>query len=549
MEKKNELLQVLFTVDDKLVPMPGQVVIAAAESTWNDFGYRIRCTFKACISDSLESIEGNMLIGFLPWKDASKSDIDTFHERRASLAGLIKDTGEKVASPEQLPPFFTLLPDLKSYRFVVDRLTPRGADLFFKSVNDLVIYQLVKNDWIDKALETDVFKRGFMRNSEPFFAFNNADSILGGLEEEDFSAISKSLDLSFFLDGFEAPHEIKLRFSEQGLIPRRINVLIGKNGLGKSQALKHFCRAALRYDDKGLSLKDVSNDHGRPMISRVLAIATPGETRNTFPDERRKTQKLFYRRLNLTRGGNQKTSRSVGETLVQLARSEDDIGENRRWDLFLGAVEKSLPVDAIHIALKSGGFIPLQGFDRGSEQTVLDRWGDVDPKLEPRVQVEDSYHPLSSGQLTFFKFALLCCLYIENGSFVLMDEPETHLHPNLISEFVELLDYLLEHTGSQAILATHSAYFVREVPKEQVHVFQQRENGIVSVDQPRLRTFGATVDSISQFVFGEDAEIRLVDKVYEKVKGRDFASVDAELSDQLSLSALMGLRRKLESTE
>lgn len=545
MEDKITSLQIFFA-DDELVPLPGQVVISPIESNWNDYGYRIRCVFKAYLSEDIDPIEGEMLIGFLPPLEASKTEQEGFYEQRSTLADLINESGKSAATPEDLPAFFTLLPDLKSYRYVVDRLNPEGADLFLKCVNDLVVHKQAKNRWIGKALATDVFKRGFMRNSEPFFAFNNADSVLGGVEEENFSAISKSLNLSFSLEGYQNPHKINLRFSDQGLIPRRINVLIGKNGLGKSQTLKYFCRAALRYQDPEVSLKDSVKRRGRPMISRVLAIATPGETGNTFPPERKKSQKLFYRRLNLTRNGRASTSRSIGEALVQLARSEEFIGENERWDLFLDALQKSLPVDSLVITLENGEHIPLTRFAKGSEQAKLDRWGSVDPKIEPHLKLSDNTYPLSSGQLTFFKFALLCCLYIENGSFVLMDEPETHLHPNMISDFVELLDFLLEHTGSQAILATHSAYFVREVPKEQVHVFQDHGDGVITVDQPRLRTFGATVDSISQFVFGEDADIRLTDKIYEKIKGRTFESVDDELSDQLSLAALMQLRRRLE---
>jgi len=544
MESNRDLLQVLFA-DEDTVPLTGQVIISPVNSRgWNDFGYQIKCIFKVYVSDDVVPIEGDMLIGFLPPKEATKSEQDKW---RPSLGELMKGSGRSAPTPEHLPHFFTLLPNLKNYRNVVESLGPKYAEVFLKSVNDLVVYKEEKNDWISKALTTEVFSRGFMRNSEPFFAFNNADSVLGGVEEEDFTAISEALDLSFSLEGFQNPHKINFRFSNEGVIPRRINVLIGKNGLGKSQALKYFCRAALRYQDKHLSLAEAGNDLNRPMISRVLAVATPGETQNTFPAERIKSQKLFYRRLNLTRNSQSKTSRSIGETLVQLARSAEYIGENERWDLFLGALQKSLPVDSLVIPLKNGEYTSLKRFTHGGEQDQLDRWASVDPKIEPRLKISENTYPLSSGQLTFFKFALLCCLYIENGSFVLMDEPETHLHPNMISDFVELLDYLLEHTGSHAILATHSAYFVREVPKEQVHVFQQQDDGLISIDQPRLRTFGATVDSISQFVFGENAEIRLTDKIYEKVKGRNFESVDAELSDQLSLAALMDLRRRLEA--
>ncbi|MHC5791870.1 AAA family ATPase, partial [Streptococcus pyogenes] len=86
----------------------------------------------------------------------------------------------------------------------------------------------------------------------------------------------------------------------------------------------------------------------------------------------------------------------------------------------------------------------------------------------PTIAGQDDEYPLSSGQLSFFKFALLACLHIENGSFVLLDEPETHLHPSMISDFITLLDNILERTGSYALIATHSTYFVREVAREQV---------------------------------------------------------------------------------
>jgi energy-coupling factor transporter ATP-binding protein EcfA2 len=127
-----------------------------------------------------------------------------------------------------------------------------------------------------------------------------------------------------------------------------------------------------------------------------------------------------------------------------------------------------------------------------------------------------------------------------------MDEPETHLHPNLISDFVNLLDFILENTGSQAILATHSAYFVREIPKEQVHVFQMHSENTISIENPRLNTFGATVDSISQFVFLEDSEVELTEKIISKIGNRIFEDIEEELSKHISLAALMNIRRRIE---
>jgi len=519
-----------------------QILIVPDEDSWNDFGYKIRCRYFARLSENYEIIKGTILIGFLPSSDVPIFEQESRKENRTSLKKVLQASRLKTSPirSSDISFFFSMLPEMQSYRDLIKKIGVDDASLFLKSVNDLVITKAASPKWYEEALDTDVFKLGFMRNSEQFFAFNNAETVLQGAEYENFSAISKGLSLRFKLEGFSEPYDIKLNFETNSLVPRRISVLIGKNGVGKSESLKAFCRGALQYKDKGLSLVDDNGE--RPLINRIIALATPGETTNTFPSERTKTQKLFYRRLTLTRKG----TRTIGETLVQLARSDDFIGENSRWKLFYNAIKEILPVENLVIKLKSGSDIPLKSVGSGGgEQQKLDRWSQISSNSDPFIKFGENLYPLSSGQLTFFKFSLMCCLYIENGSFVLMDEPETHMHPNMISDFIGLLDYVLEHTGSFSLIATHSAYIVREVPSEQVLVMSLVGSKVVS-DIPRLPTFGATVDSISQFIFQEETEVRLSEKIYDRIKGKSFKEVEEELSQQISLSALMRLQRMME---
>ncbi|MCC2616171.1 ATP-binding protein [Aestuariibacter halophilus] len=539
-----ELLQVLFSLNKTAehVPLPGQVIISPAETSWNDFGYKIRCEFKVCISEKHKPMEGSMLIGFMaPDKMEEKEEL-LFYEQKETLSEHLKKSNNEVVDQEGLPPFFTLLPDMQSYRDLYGEFGRDGSELFLRSVNDLSQYKDTDAKWVKKAIDTEVFKLGFMRNSEPYFAFHNAGSILAGEELQTEVGISSSLDLKFQLEGFNEPHQLALRYNHDSIVPKRICVVIGKNGVGKSESLKAFCRGALQRKDKGLSLVD--SEGRRPKINRIIAIATPGETSNTFPPENKATQKLFYRRLVLTRKG----THNVGDCLVQLARSSDEIGGNSRVELFLKALaETGLDPKEVCVQLKSDRFLSLERFlHGGGEQDTLNWWANVDSARDPKVKKGESFYPLSSGQLTFVKFALLSCLYIENGTFVMMDEPETHMHPNMIVDFIGLLDFLLEKTGSQALIATHSAYFVREVPNEQVVVLSMLEDRVVA-DRPRLPTFGATVDSISQFVFQEDTEIRLSEKLYDKVKGKKFAEVEQQFGNEISLSALMRLKRMMEA--
>ena len=109
---------------------------------------------------------------------------------------------------------------------------------------------------------------------------------------------------------------------------------------------------------------------------------------------------------------------------------------------------------------------------------------------------------LSSGEYAMLRFAAQAAAAIEKGSLLLLDEPETHLHPNFISDLMEILDNLLQSTRSIAVIATHSAYVVRETPRRRVNILTLEDRQI-SIDTPRMQTFGATIDSISQFVFGD----------------------------------------------
>ncbi|EJL1359032.1 AAA family ATPase, partial [Escherichia coli] len=179
-----------------------------------------------------------------------------------------------------------------------------------------------------------------------------------------------------------------------------------------------------------------------------------------------------------------------------------------------------------------------------NEEKQLDIWSNIEDNVEPRIAGDEGVYPMSSGQLSYFKFALLACLYIENGSFVLLDEPETHLHPKLISDFVTLLDNILERTGSFAIIATHSVYFVREVTREQVHVFKRDANKLIHILSPRLKTFGANIGDISYFVFEEGISNSLSKKIVKKANetGLKFQEIKSAYADELPTEMLQEIK-------
>ncbi len=530
---RTEKFEVVFG-DLKTQPKKNQVVLVTTLSTWNDFGFYPSMAIYY-LNESNDVKSRGAMFGHMNHKYGKQ-----FHE-------LAEEFNARKESPSSDIEYFTMLAEMKDYRGLVDDLGSDSAKALLSSINDVVVAKESNPEWLGKALITEVFRRAFMRNSEQFFTYHNALPILSGLNNENLKAISSSLNLEFRLNNFRSSHLIPLRFDSDRVIPKRINVLIGKNGLGKSQALYRFSEALLQINGDDTELRVNEPGLTRPMVNRLIVIGTPGETGEGFPKVDLDEQKIYYRYLELN--SEVPDVGSLGEELVKLARNIETIGDKSRWAIFIEAISQILPIKRLYIKLKNGKEVAISDLYGGySEQDQLDQWSTASVATEVfiRDEFETEFYPLSSGQLTFFKFTLLMANFIENGSYVLIDEPETHLHPQFVSQFIDLLDTFLKNSGSFAIIATHSPYVVREVTRDQVHLFREDGAASVNVTNPRLRTFGADIESISQFVFDEDSSSRLTDKVYKSVKNMEFSEVEEYLGDEISISALMDIKRRME---
>jgi predicted ATP-dependent endonuclease of OLD family len=54
---------------------------------------------------------------------------------------------------------------------------------------------------------------------------------------------------------------------------------------------------------------------------------------------------------------------------------------------------------------------------------------------------------------------------VDERTLILLDEPESHLHPPLLSAFIRALSDLLVKRNGVAVIATHSPVVLQEVPK------------------------------------------------------------------------------------
>ena len=122
---------------------------------------------------------------------------------------------------------------------------------------------------------------------------------------------------------------------------------------------------------------------------------------------------------------------------------------------------------------------------------------------------------LSSGQETFISLIINILALIKPNSLILIDEPENTLHPNIEIDFISILQDILSDKDfdSFAIIATHSPTIVREVPESFVRVIKFDESGQLLIDSPTIKTFGADIGTITNYVFDD---IFKEDKPFEK---------------------------------
>lgn len=528
------------------------IIFSPSLDNWNDFGYRTRFSYQVLEKDQ-QRVAGDVHLAFLEEEQSENSPSKMVMTK-------LRQGNTHLLPAKEFPEFYTMHHEMNSYREIVRNCGPERAQEILLAMKDLVAVRRAGRlpKWFNQATTSRFFTLAFVRNAEAFFAFHNAASILGGLEMESLEGLSKQLRLGFKLPAFQNSHELEFSFEHASDLPKRIAIIIGKNGIGKSQSLAHFAQSLLR------GTKHLRDGEGKaPVINRLLVVSSPGETRNTFPKPP-KQPRIFYKRIILSRNFYTDRQSGMGDVLLRLARARETIKQKSRWELFCQTVGQIVPTTEIAVHLKpsdglpqllssdEADFVTLANFQDGGEQIRLERWARVDIRADVSRLVDGKLLPLSSGQLTFIRFAANACLHIENGTMVLFDEPETHLHPNYVSNFIHLLDTLLLQTGSFAILATHSAYFVRMMPSSQVIILAQEGPSVVTATTPRLKTLGADIGAISSFVFGDspygdDSFGNIFSQLEQKLQQAGDAATDKlkALADELPAEAIMYLRRAI----
>jgi predicted ATP-binding protein involved in virulence len=148
---------------------------------------------------------------------------------------------------------------------------------------------------------------------------------------------------------------------------------------------------------------------------------------------------------------------------------------------------------------------------------------DVGAKLD----IFKTFSKLSSGHKIVILTITRLIETVEECTLVLLDEPEMHLHPPLLSAFIRALSELLIDRNGVGIITTHSPVILQEVP--QSCVWKLRRSGYNAIaERLDIESFGENIGILTSEVFGLEVTNSGFHKMlYDAIEkhGRNYASV------------------------
>lgn len=294
-------------------------------------------------------------------------------------------------------------------------------------------------------------------------------------------------------------------------LPSNVHVIIGSNGVGKSWLLNQLAtlliRPAQALSGGVIRFQDIetpaspsrrSATSGRGMLQEDLVSQFAGLVSVAFsafdefeplPPQRSRADSIIYNYVGLKappdpNGGDASPKIKNGAALADdFAASVGVCRRQSRHQRWLRALS-FLDSDPIFADMPIAELAAV-------EHTNESR----------NAEAKEIFRQLSSGHRAVLLTLTRLVECVEERSLVLLDEPESHLHPPLLSAFIRALSDLLMDRNGVAIIATHSPIILQEVPKSCVSVLR-RSGHQVTADRPTIETFGENVGTLTSEVFG-----------------------------------------------
>ncbi|MDU7364109.1 AAA family ATPase [Clostridium sp.] len=472
---------------------------------WDDYGYctTFRAYYKSNTDNDVKKI-GQVKIGC--------KSLSSKVEANKSINGFASYAIKELISTEIFEKleneFFSLGQDISYYKNVNDIFGDKNTD-YYDSLKDLGYNYEYFNELYEKKESSLI--NSLMRN---LYAANI----------EQFNRISKGeAELTKYSFAFKYRNEqIDIEVNPHSLPPSNIHILIGRNGVGKTWLLHNIllnlldngnnCNVEFEKSQKYNKSDEFFIDCPKNSFAGVVGVsfsifddALSLEIKDSASLDKKKVDdfRKIYRYIGLI-NKNEKDGKTKIKSVEDLANefleSLANIKKRKnKIDTYLDTC-KNLNNDPM---FRDNCFIEiLEKYFMENDNLFLthyegkEQWNIVDNTF-----VKKYFRKLSSGHMIIILSLTALVESIHEKTIVLIDEPETHLHPPLLSTYIRTLSFLLLKQNAIAIIATHSPIVIQEVPKSCVNKIIRNSHEMY-FEKVTLETFATNTDSLTREVFG-----------------------------------------------
>lgn len=481
---------------DTKTPQSGVNTAYLTIDRWNDFSFVTMFYLELHDEKGVLHDLGNVKIGFKG---------QTTEQSTYSLLG---------NSFQQLPDgYFSVGQDVDYYRKISLLLEPLKVNLL-GSLKDIVLAA----ELIEVAKDEKVFRTALLRDVSLSVIKGQFPRVLAGhppltnFEFKYFRPKSKKM----------SGIELKFKVMIESKPSTNIHTIIGRNGVGKTtllngmiEAITHKGRSTAKfYDVAGWQENPIANDYFSSLVSVSFSAFDPFEPPIEQPDP---SQGTCYFYIGLKKKGDVlKGLDDIHQEFLQALKSCFTHPPKR--DRWLRAIE----------TLESD-----ENFESMELKSLSQFSGD-----ELVTNALKTIKRMSSGHAVVLLTITRLVATVEEKTLVLIDEPESHLHPPLLSAFVRALSELLHDRNGVSIIATHSPVVLQEVPKSSA--WKINRVGLATEPcRPNIETFGENVGVLTREVFGlEVVKSGFHDLLVKSVESRSsYQEIVNEYNDQLGLEA------------
>jgi len=385
----------------------------------------------------------------------------------------------------------------------LDRLNERyfslgQSDIYYTNLNKLgvEIRDLILNSLNDIAKNEELYEQAINERVTRISLFRTiSPSTVKGQYRR---LVSGGVRLTEYNFRFRAPKikndssnfDMTFKVEPESFPPTNVHVLIGRNGVGKTHLTNSMTNTLLENKQIGNGVfefyDNVGDDDDENEFANLISVSFSAfDEIEPRPEIKDKTKGLQYSYIGLK----------------QIDSTKDNIISTKSTTKLKNEFYKSLAYCRSSKKKRWRAGIEMLESDPNFKDAEIKFLIDIENDEEFKKQTFNIFNRLSSGHKIVLLTITRLIESLQEKSLVLIDEPEAHLHPPLLSAFIRALSELLIFTNGVAIIATHSPVILQEVPKS--CVWKLRRIGAEAISE-RLstETFGENVGVLTNEVFG-----------------------------------------------